>query len=120
MIHPLFLSTAMQAQQADTEASRALSSASTANSEVSLMRADIEKLLMISEALWTMLKEQHGYSDDDLFNKIQEIDMQDGRADGRVAPKPREACPSCGRILISHRPVCLYCGQGVYRDPFDR
>ena len=31
------------------------------------MQSDIERLLMITEALWSMVKEHHGYTDDELF-----------------------------------------------------
>lgn len=85
------------------------------------LRFDIEKLFMITQALWTLLKEQHGYSDDDLIARIQQIDLQDGRLDGKVArTRVNPDCPQCGRKLIGKHPVCLYCGTEVALDPFDR
>ena len=84
------------------------------------LQVDVERLLMIAEALWDMLKEQHGYSDDDLINRIAEIDMRDGQLDGRVAPTVPLECPNCHRTLMKKRPVCLYCGTPVALNPFDR
>ena len=49
---------------------------------------DIERLLMITEALWMLLKKEHGYTDDVLLQRIREIDLRDGELDGRVAVRP--------------------------------
>lgn len=104
-----------------TEAShRASQEASRARSENEEIKFDVEKLLMITEALWTILKEQLGYDDDELIRRVQEIDMRDGRLDGKVAPSVNPACPECGRTLIGKRPKCLYCGVEVKRDLFER
>jgi ribosomal protein S27AE len=102
------------------QASHASRKASLAQAEVDLMRNDIERLLMITEALWGILKEKHGYSDEELFRRVTEIDMQDGRLDGRVAPSPPRKCPKCGRVMAKHRPACLFCGAPSFTDPFER
>jgi hypothetical protein len=81
---------------------------------------DVERLLMIAEALWTFLKQQHGYKDDDLARLVKDIDMRDGSLDGRVAPSEPRPCPYCGRILGKARPFCYYCGKPVQADPFAR
>ena len=83
-------------------------------------RADIERLLMITEALWQILKEQHGYTDAELFRRITEIDLRDGRADGRVAPSPPRKCPHCDRVMVKNRPICIFCGKPSLVDPFER
>jgi hypothetical protein len=108
-----------EAQHATRDASRASNRASQAHDEVTLLRSDVEKLLMISEALWTMLKEQHGYTDEQLSKRVEEIDMRDGKLDGKVARNSPRACPACGKTLLRNRPVCMYCGQQVARLPFD-
>jgi hypothetical protein len=78
------------------------------------------RLLMITEAFWTLLKEQHGYTDTDLAKLIAEIDLRDGRLDGRVASGPPQPCPYCGHTLAKKRPFCIYCGKPVAPDPFAR
>jgi hypothetical protein len=101
--------------------SQSSSIARRAESQVVLLEADVERLLMITEALWTMLKEQHGYTDSDLIKRVAAIDMRDGKLDGRVADQEGPlTCPQCSRTLIGNRPVCLYCGKPVARDPFER
>jgi hypothetical protein len=96
------------------------SAASEARSFALAARADIERVLMITEALWQILKEKHGYTDAELFRRITEIDLRDGRADGRVAPSPPRRCPHCDRVMVKHRPVCIFCGMPSMVDPFER
>jgi hypothetical protein len=102
------------------DAAQAASSARAAQTEIELMRCDIERLLMIAEALWGILKEQHGYPEAELVNRVMEIDRRDGKLDGRVAAAPPPSCPKCGRTLERKRAVCIYCGQLIARDPFER
>ena len=99
---------------------RAAGEASQARSDVEAMEFEVERLLMITEALWLIIKEQLGYEDEELMRRIEEIDMRDGRLDGKVKPETPPECPECGRTLIGKRPKCLYCGVDVKRDPFER
>ena len=75
---------------------------------------------MITEALWTILKEKHGYGDDELVRRIEEIDFRDDKLDGRVAPSPPKPCPKCNQPLAKRRLSCIYCGTVTTRDPFER
>ena len=104
----------------DTTGQMASRVATEARAKAEAMEYDIEKLLMITEALWSILKEQHGYADEELIRRIQDIDLRDGRLDGKVATEENPACPECGRTLIGKHPVCLYCGTAVMRNPFER
>jgi len=86
------------------------------------IQCDVEKLFMLTEALWTILKEKHGCTDAELVQRVQEIDLRDGKLDGKVA-KVNPDCPKCSRKLMGKRPVCLYCGAEVARvdlQPFSR
>jgi hypothetical protein len=97
------------------------SETSASYSDIHCLASDIERLLMVTEALWGILKERHGYTDEDLAERIQEIDLRDGQLDGRVAKGEPKKCPNCERVLIGERPVCLYCGHCVRPDwVFDR
>lgn len=115
----------MTAQQAANSAATSAAAdarrdARDARTATELQQWDIERVLMITEALWTLMKEAHGYRDADLIRLVAEIDARDGRIDGRVAPTPPALCPSCGRVLARKRPTCLYCGKPVIDSPFAR
>jgi hypothetical protein len=102
------------------ESSQARDNARRAITETERLRFDLERVLMITEALWGILKEKHGYSDDELFQRVMEIDLRDGKADGKVATSGALACPHCNRTLMKNRPFCLYCGKPVQMDLFQR
>ncbi|MEO1615869.1 MAG: hypothetical protein AAFV88_08485 [Planctomycetota bacterium] len=85
------------------------------------IHVDVEKLFLITNALWTIMKEEHGYSDEDLIKKVDEIDLQDGKLDGKLEkPKSSTACDQCGRNLMARRNMCMYCGHRQSGDPFRR
>lgn len=97
-------------------------SATDVRAQNEIIQCDVEKLFMLTEALWTILKEKHGCTDAELVQRVQEIDLRDGKLDGRVA-KVNPDCPKCSRKLMGKRPVCLYCGAEVARvdlQPFSR
>jgi|GEM_PF-1808110 hypothetical protein len=80
----------------------------------------IERLLMVSEALWDILKEDHGYDDTELMRRVASIDMKDGKLDGRVHNEAPQNCPKCDRVMGRHRSNCIYCGSVITRTPFER
>jgi hypothetical protein len=101
-------------------AADAAADARTAQEQADSLSNDVDRLLMITEALWTLLKKQNGYDDDVLENLINEIDMRDGHLDGHMPKAPPQPCPYCGKMLARHRPTCLYCGKAILQDPFTR
>jgi hypothetical protein len=88
---------------------------------VETLRYDMERVLLITEALWELLKERHGYTDDQLIQHVHRIDAADGKLDGRVTRKAGPTmCGACGRALSRRRPNCIYCGATGDRDIFSR
>ena len=39
-----------------------------------VMEASLAKSLLICETLWEMLRDEHGWTDQDLYKKLQEVD----------------------------------------------
>ena len=109
-----------RADRAETAGEMAAGTAAEIRTQNMTIMRDVEKLFMITESLWTILKEKHGYVDEDLGQMIREIDLRDGRLDGKVARQQNPLCPQCARTLMGKHPVCLYCGTAVVRDPFER
>ena len=124
MFYPSLIGSAVansaQAGAAQVTAQDAQRKAASAEEKVEVIKSDIERLLMITEALWMILKKEGGYADADLTSLITEIDLRDGRLDGRVAGGPPQSCPSCAHILGRKRPFCVYCGKPVPVEPFAR
>lgn len=101
---------------ASLDAVQARADAKEAQGRVELMQHDIDRLLMLSEALWLFVKQQHGYSDEDLVKVITEIDHRDAQLPKHVPVK----CPACGRVNSGKRANCIYCGKPIPMDPFAR
>jgi len=89
--------------------------AGEAKSEADVLKHDIDRLMMITEALWTFLKKEHDYSDDDLAKVVGDIDLRNSGADKNA----QEKCPTCGRMVSAHRKLCLYCGSPVPESLFE-
>lgn len=60
-------------------ANEAKNEALRVRTELELLRTDVERLLMISEALWVLLKQEHGYSDEKLRDVVTQIDRKRSR-----------------------------------------
>jgi hypothetical protein len=101
-------------------ASDARTTAREAKTEVDELRHDLERLMLVTEALWRIVRERLQCTEAELVQRIQEIDMEDGKLDGRKAPTPARDCPHCQRKLLKHQPRCFYCGKEVQFLPFER
>ena len=90
------------------------------SADLSEVKADIERLYFITEALWRILREKHGLDDLEIIRQITTIDMEDGKLDGRKAKAPPQPCPKCGRPRGKQRTKCMYGGELIAVNPFDR
>jgi hypothetical protein len=79
----------------------------------------VDRLLMVVEALWSLLRE-HGYTDEQLAARIAELDLADGVADGRHAQKA-SVCKSCDSKIPAGMLRCQICGTetGFVPGPLD-
>ena len=84
------------------------------------LREDVERLYFITEALWRILKEKNGLDDNEIIRQIAIIDAEDGRHDGRKAKTAPKPCPKCGRTLGKQRVKCMFCGELIAANPFER
>lgn len=77
----------------------------------SLHMADkIEALALVSLALFELLRETTGVSEEQLRAKIAEIDLRDGQADGKMTPHAKK-CPKCDAMMSPRFGRCLFCGH---------
>ena len=84
------------------------------------LEARLEKLMIVTEALWCFIRERHQLTDADLVKMVRKIDLKDGRLDGRVAKSPPAKCPSCGGTVQASARKCIYCGKDMVVGPFER
>lgn len=79
-------------------------------SEVKDLQRQVERLALLNQALWELLRERLHLSDADLEAMAQTVDMRDGVADERMTAQAVR-CPNCTRVNNSRHAKCLYCGQ---------
>ena len=80
----------------------------------------IDKFVLVTMAMWSLLQEKTGVTEDDLIKRVQEIDLQDGTEDGKIT-KSLAKCAGCGRTLNARHIHCLYCGnEKLITSAFDR
>ncbi len=82
------------------------------------LRAQVEKLELIVEALWRQLKRHTELTDEDLIETISAIDLEDGQYDGKKSKQSFRECPACHRRLNKHLTKCFYCGEVLLVQPF--
>ena len=93
--------------------------ASDAQSGVRDLENRLDRLTLICQALWELLKERGELTEEDLAVKVREIDLRDGRADGKIA-KQIKRCPKCDRVMSPRHQKCMYCGAvNLQITPFD-
>ena len=120
MFYPMMTGGGLSSGLASAEAMAAQSTAREAQTNVDLLTHDIDRLLMITEAMWTLMKQEHGYADDVLTKLIEEIESRKVIMDGVTVKDPPQPCPSCGKINSANRMFCIYCGKPILTHPFVR
>ena len=109
----------MQSSTMRQEYSRISEKSDDASLQVTRLREDLERLYLITQALWQMVKTATGATDEQLQEKIRQIDAEDGRSDGRNTEVTRPIdCPVCHRRILSGQSFCLYCGAAAEAGPF--
>ena len=79
----------------------------------------VSHLALLCRAMFEMLQERTDITDKDLVKKMEEIDLRDGKADGKMSAQIKK-CPECGRTMSPKHNRCLYCGHvDVSDDPFN-
>ena len=98
-----------QAMRAENVAQR---SADEARRTLEKLELKIESLTLTCRALFEFLQDKEVITEKQLAEKMREIDLRDGKADGRLASKPL-TCTDCNRTSsakAANRSKCLYCG----------
>jgi hypothetical protein len=86
----------------------------TSNEAVSQAERRINRLSLVCQAMWELLRERSNVTDEELSDKVLEVDLRDGQTDGRIAPTSVE-CPNCHQLSNSRRVTCVFCGAEMPR-----
>ena len=72
----------------------------------------ITKMALVNQALYELLKEKSGITDEELRRKIREVDERDGVHDGDLNAAPLR-CPKCQSTVTAGALFCMTCGATV-------
>jgi hypothetical protein len=76
------------------------------------LRDQVEQLSLVTEAIWGLLKDR-GLTDQQLRRRVDELDLSDGRSDGRHTV--RSQCPNCAAMATGGK--CQICGSLTMAEP---
>ena len=80
--------------------------------DIALLEEKIDALSLACHAMWELLKEKNGVTNELLDSKIQELDLKDGKLDGKLALNIKN-CPECGHKINKRHTNCFYCGADI-------
>ncbi len=75
----------------------------------------LDQLTLATMAMWELIRDQTALSENDLLDKMQEIDLRDGKADGKLVSGIK-TCKACNRPVNPRHKKCLYCGAELQKD----
>mgnify|MGYP003476712078 FL=1 len=81
-----------------------------ARDAVARLEEKVDRLGLIARAMFELLQESTGFTEERLSAKVVEIDTRDGQVDGRMTPRPTR-CPKCDAMMSPKFGRCLFCGQ---------
>jgi hypothetical protein len=91
------------------ETRKASREASSASRDVADLKRKVRQLELINRAIWELVRDTSNFSEDDLIQKVREVDIDEANA------LPKE-CVACGRSNNAKRLKCLYCGEALVQD----
>lgn len=105
---------------ATSQAAAAASSAGAARRDLAHLEDRVERLALITMAMWSLIQDKTNLTEQDLLERVRTLDLMDGTADGK-ATRGITKCHQCSRTLNARHLRCLYCGaEKPAGSAFDR
>lgn len=79
------------------------------------LQGRLDRVVLACAAVRSLAKERVGLSDKDLLDRVQDLDLKDGRRDGRIQRRPVE-CVACGRPMSPRHLKCIDCGGETLKE----
>lgn len=98
--------------EAERDAARAKNKSERVDGKMTQLERRVDRLALASQALWELLRDSTALTEGDVFEKMEEIDLRDGKRDGKIGQEVSQ-CPNCQRNVSSKRDACVYCGVTI-------
>jgi hypothetical protein len=73
------------------------------------LESQVNRLLLINAALYDVIKVKLGVTDEDISNRIKELNEKSSLFEP-INDQLVRKCKKCGKNLIQRRSLCVYCG----------
>jgi hypothetical protein len=67
---------------------------------------NLERLVLTSAAMWSLIKERTGLTDQDLVARVRKMEGEQEEGWGQAVK-----CAKCGRTVPARKARCMYCGE---------
>lgn len=111
-------------EQSNWNAAEATSSAREAKADVrelhqrvQVLEQQCERMILAAMAMAEILRDRLGVTEHEIESKVTEIDLRDGRRDGKFRASP-DRCTKCNRPNAANLRQCLYCGVALTSGSF--
>ena len=101
-----------QIGRAQQSANQAANSIDQTQEQLGELERTVQTLMLSCQAMWELLREKTNVTDEMLQQRMQEVDLRDGRRDGRMGSHV-STCLSCSRPNNASRESCVYCGRSL-------
>lgn len=92
--------------QATIDAPAANEAVRTAAERVGQLEARLDRLLLVIQAMWNLLRQKNGSLDEQLL--LDQVNLRVQRKTEQLQSPPK--CPQCGRPMSPRLSKCMYCG----------
>lgn len=85
------------------------------NNDIEQINRRMDKITLVCQALCEQLKDHADLTNEQILDKIEEIDLRDGVIDKKIGARVIK-CPNCGRNSNTKNDNCLYCGTRLKKQ----
>lgn len=102
----------IQIGEAHKDARHALRKAEGQHARVDEANDRLERLTLVCQSMWELLRDHCGLTEEQLKEKVLEVDARDGSIDGKLGNEVI-TCPHCSQKTGTRRGRCICCGGRV-------
>jgi hypothetical protein len=107
-----------EVNEASAKAREAARSSSESRLDIDELQRRIDTMGLLLMAMWSIIEEKTQVTEQELAARVRDLDMIDGRSDGRM-PRMVTECRDCGRKMNLRHRTCMYCGgESLQQSPF--
>jgi hypothetical protein len=102
-------------KDSSNQAASAMRQSMRSDDKVKQLEQRLNHLALYTQAMWELIRENTKLNDSDIETRALEIDLRDGKADGKMNSQ-LVVCPACARNNNSTKKTCMYCGAELPRN----